>query len=324
MGPRVVRVRAALVALALVAFAGPGLAAEKKEPTRMVVRYLGHQEDGKYRYLGKPVMVVAVEPIEGGRPVELAVPNRDQNSNKVDPIPQVAEAVRTSKAGDVLKIELDDAKPRPWLRYAKPYKLKPGEDDPRAYTFQNSFRKEEGHSTYTAVVLSRYDEPLTVAVQQKKDKEGDMVSDGQVLDLLQKLKTGELVEADIRREGGRAVLTSLERYAAPQNGKFVKSTEVEVEGQKAPAVELERGGKAVTAVVVGKTQGKRWAPDAKVMAAVKKLKPDAEVTFRCRDDDGKLWLKEIEPAKKEEPEGAAAARAGRGAEDDKRSRKADK
>src|SRR3954453_5040117 len=100
MSPRVVRVRAALAALALIAFAAPGLAADKKEPTRMVVRYLGHQEEGKYRYLGKPVMVVALEPMEGGRPVELSVPNRDQNSKKVDPIRHVAEAVRSSKAGD--------------------------------------------------------------------------------------------------------------------------------------------------------------------------------------------------------------------------------
>jgi hypothetical protein len=86
-------------------------------------------------------------------------------------------------------------------------------------------------------------------------------------------------------------------------------TEQDVDGQKAPAVELERDGKSVTAVVAGKLQGKRWVPDPKVLAAAKKLKPDAEVVFRARDDDGKLWLKEIEPA----PKAAEESARGRGA-----------
>jgi hypothetical protein len=249
-------------------------------------------------------MLLAVESLDG-RAAELIVPNRDMNkSDRIDPLPRVLDVVRALKKGDVIRIELDDSKPRPYVVDAKPYKLKPGETDPKAYVFENSFRKEEWRSTYTAVVLSRFDEHTTYAVQQKRDKDGDMSSDPAIIGLLPKLKTGDVVEAEVKPGGPTPVLTNLERYAMPQNGKFVKVTEQDVDGQKAPAVELERDGKAVTAVVAGRLQGKRWVPDPKVLAAAKKLKPDAEVVFRARDDDGKLWLKEIEPAPKAAEESA--------------------
>ena len=283
-------------------------AAQEKKYVRMVVRYVGHHDDGKYRYMGKPTMLLAVEPLEGGRTVELVVPNKGQGdikNDKYDPIPQVAETVRELKRGDVIKIELDHSKPRPFVREAKRYELKPGEEDPNAYVFQSNFRKEDGRSRYMAVVLSRYGEQTTVAVQQKRDKEGDMVSDPAVLEMLQNLKAGEIVEAEIRETGSTPVLTSLERYAPPQNARFIKLTETDVEGQKAPAVELEREGKPMTAIVVGKMQAKRWTPDGKVLAAAKKLKPDADVVFRARDANGRLVLKEIR--EKEVPQGAASA-----------------
>lgn len=330
MASRALWLRAIFAALSLGGLLAPAMAQEKKH-TQMVVRYAGHQDDGRFRHLGKPVMLLWVEPLEGGNPVELIVPNKgmeDMRNDKYDPIPQVAETVRDLKRGDVIKIELDHSKPRPYVRYAKLYKLKPGESDPRAYIFENTFRKAEGRSIYTAVVLSKYDEQTTVAVNQKRDREGDMVSDTAILELLQTLKTGELVEAEIRDGGRMPVLTTLERYAPPQPGKFIKPTEAEVEGQKAPAVELEREGKRITALLPGKLQGKRWMPDPKVHAEVRKLKPDMVVVFRARDDDGKLWLKEIEAApapKREREEGSAStARGGRGDNDEKRGRRADK
>ena len=303
--------RALVSAFLLGGLLEPALAQEKKK-TSMVVRYVGHTTDGQFKYQGKNVMLLAVEPIEGGRQVELIVPNRDmgaRSDNKYDPIPQVADSLGGVKRGDTIKIEVEQNQPRPFVTYAKPYKLKPGEEDPRAWVFENTFRKEEGRSTYTAVVLSRFDEHKTVAVQQRRDKEGDMVSDGAVLELLQSLKAGELVEAEIRDGRPVPVLTSLERYAPPQPGKFLKMSEQDVEGQKAPAVELERDGKPVTALVVGKMQGKRWVPDAKVLSAAKRLKPDAEVVVRVREGDGKSWLKQIEAA----PKAADDASSGRGA-----------
>lgn len=305
----------ALICAFLVGGVAPIVHAQPKEKknTRMVVKYVGHQDDGKHRHMGKPVMLLGVEPLEGGRPIELVVPNRDMNKDEFDPLPRVAEAVRDCKRGDTLKIEIDDSKPKPYVREAEKYKLKPGEQDPRNYVFESNYPAKDGRTNYTAVVLSRYDEPRTVAVAQKRDKDGNMASDPAILSLLEQLKAGEIVEADIRDGGRTATLTSLERYAPPQNGKFVKLTEQEVDGQKATAVELTSEGKPVTVVVPGKLQGKRWVGDPKLTSAVKKLKADADVVYRAREADGKLWLKDIEPApKQEKAEPAEERRARRG------------
>jgi hypothetical protein len=174
------------------------------------------------------------------------------------------------------------------------------------------------------VVLSRYDEQLTVAVPQKRDKEGDMVSDGAMLGLLQQLKTKEVVEAEIREGGRIPTLARLERYSPPRTGKFVKLSEEEVEGQKAPAVELTGSdGKPLKAIVEGKLQGKRWTADARVLSAAKKMKPETDVVFRIRDDNGKQYLKSIEPAPKVEESAAGAGRGGRD-EDEKKGRRGEK
>ena len=320
---------ATLVAAGLVAapffVPSPAFAQEKeKKVTRMVVKYLGHQDDGKHRYQGKPVMLLGVEPLEGGRPVELVVPNRDMNGDKFDPIPQVAETVRDLKRGEVIKIELDDTRPRPFVREAKRYKLKPGESEPNTYVFENTFRKEDGRSTYTAVVLSRYDEQITVAVPQKRDKDGDMVSDTSMLGLLQQLKTKEVVEAEIREGGRTPTLTRLERYSPPRDGKFVKMSEEEIEGQRVPAVELTGAdGKPVKAIVDGRLIGKRWTADNRIVGAAKKLKPETDVVFRLRDEGGRQYLKSIEPAPKAEDAAAPAARAARD-DDEKKPRRGEK
>ena len=325
--PRLRALCGALTATLVAAFfvASAAMAQEKeKKITRMVVKYLGHQDDGKHRYQGKPVMLLGVEPLEGGRPVELVVPNRDMKGDKFDPIPQVAETVRDLKRGDVIKIELDDTKPRPFVREAKRYKLKPGETEPNTYVFENTFRKEDGRSTYTAVVLSRYDEQITVAVPQKRDKDGDMASDTAMLALLQQLKTKEVVEAEVREGGRMPTLARLERYSPPQNGKFVKLSEEEVEGAKAAAVEIQGAdGKPVKAIVDGKVIGKRWTTDNRVLGAAKKLKPETEVVFRLRDEGGKQYLKSIEPAPKAEETAAPAARAARD-DDEKKPRRNEK
>ncbi len=63
----------------------------------------------------------------------------------------------------------------------------------------------------------------------------------------------------------------------------------------------------MTAVVGGELKNKKWISDAKVLAAAKRLKPEAEVVYRAREADGKLWLKEIKPAPQQREEKPTAS-----------------
>jgi hypothetical protein len=310
MHPRANRLRAtsyalvAIVLLSLPAGARPAFAADKKdqkkeqkkEDASTVVKYVAHKE--KVPYQGKLVMVLGVEPLEGGRTMELVVKNQDMNKKEYNPVLNT-DNVNALQKGDPIKIRLDDSRPKPMVTYLKKYDLKPGEENPKTFVFENFFQQGEGRQAYTAVVLSKFDEFKTVAVPQKKTKEGQAEPDAEIGALLPELKTGDVVEAEIRNGQPVPVLVSLERYSPPQTGKFLKLVEEDVaEGQKGSAVEIDQGGKTVKALVQGKLQGKKWVTDGKVLAAARKLKPEAEVVYRTRTEGEKLWLKEIEPAPK--------------------------
>jgi hypothetical protein len=304
MHPRGIRLRAtayAVTAFACLFVLPTAHAQEKKkekekEPNRIVVRYVAHKE--KVPYQGKLVMVLGVESLEGGRTMELVVKNHDMNKKEYNPVVNT-DNVNALQKGDAIKIELDESRPKPMVTYLKKYDLKPGEESPKVYRFQSSYKKGEGPQAYTAVVLSRFDEPVTLAVPKSKGREGQGDAGANIEDLASKLQFDEVVEAEVKDARPVPVLVSLDRYTPPQTGKFLKlSDEDMAEGQKGSAVEIEQGGKTVKALVPGKLQNKRWIPDGKVLGAVKRLKPEAEVVYRTREDGGKVWLKEIEPAPK--------------------------
>src|SRR5207244_3666951 len=204
---------------------------KEKKVNRQVVRFAGYKE--KVPYQGKSVMVLSVEPLEGGRSVDLVVKNHDMNKRDYNPVINT-DHVNALQKGDAVKIELDDSRPRPMVTYLKKYDLKPGEDAPKVYRFLSSYKKGEGPQSYTAVVLSRFDEPVTVAVpKQKGGKEGQSEPSGDIEDLVSKLQTDEVVEADIKDVRPVPVLVSLDRYTPPQTGKFVKLSEEDMaDGQK--------------------------------------------------------------------------------------------
>jgi len=290
-----------LIAVCFAPLARGAYPAEKeKKPNKQVVKYVGHKE--KVQYQGKLVMVLAVEPLSGSsRPMELIVKNHDMNKRDYNPVVNT-DNLNALQKGDAIKIELDDSKPKPFVTYLRKYDLKPGEENPKTYVFEITMEKGEGRQTYNAVVLSKFDQMTTCAIPQKKGKEGQPEPDPEMMAMVSKLNRGDLVEAEIREARPVPMLVHIDRFAPPHTGKFLKLAEEEVDGQKTSAVEIEREGKTVKALVPGKLQSKKWVPDAKVLAAARKLKPDAEVVYRAREDGDKLWLKEIEPAPKQQAE----------------------
>src|SRR5688572_11361383 len=120
--------RAALLALAgMLALSAPLPAtaqAKEKQPVRQVVKYLAHKE--KVPYQGKLVMVLRVEPVAGGRPMDLVVKNHDMNKKDYNPVVNT-DNVNALQPGEAIKIELDDTKPKPFVTYVREYKMKAGE-----------------------------------------------------------------------------------------------------------------------------------------------------------------------------------------------------
>lgn len=279
-----------VVLLALCWSPAPSAAAEAGGP--MVFRF---GKAGK----ANQQLVLTLQPAAGGRAVQVAVPNRE-NKPQYDPDPAIFAVIETLKPGDYVEIDIEAGKgPRPSAKSVKLYTPKPGEEAPGAYIFLNSYTHREGGKEFEAVFLSKLGQKITAAVPIVKNESGGSAPDEAMMKVLEAVKGGDLVEAEL--SGGRGVptLKSLEPYKEPEAATFQGMAEEEgADGMKMAAVKLDIGGKTVTAVLPGAKQGKRWATDRKMLGAAKKLKAGADLLVRTREADGKVWVKRIEVQKK--------------------------
>ena len=81
-------------------------------------------------------------------------------------------------------------------------------------------------------------------------------------------KKGDVVEAELKPGpvGSEYVtLANIEAFKTPEQAKFEKVGETEIDGQKYPTVELNQDGKTLSLPVVGKQQGKKLVPEFKVV-----------------------------------------------------------
>jgi len=271
LSPRSVA-RAAIIA-SLLLVAAPLARAEDSE--HMVVQYLGNEQGVDQ---AKKVMLVTVRPYGGRGTVTLPVPNKDDKKVDYNPIDAVANPIKEVKAEQYIEIEVHgggaNKSQRPMLASVKPYKPAEGELVPNVYLFLNSAPHQEAGKTYTGVVLRKLGETITAALP------GGGSPDPKMMATLDAVKSQQAVEVTFASKGKIPLISTIDPYAPPEKATVVKTTEVEVEGQKADAVELTVKGKPVTAIVTGKMQGKKWVPDSHVAQMVKRLKPDQPIEAR--------------------------------------------
>ena len=240
------------------------------------------------------MLLLGIEPVAGGKPMELIVANHDMNKSDYNPVINTDHVNALSK-GDTIKVTLDDSKPRPFVRDIDKYDS-PGEEEPGTFVFENTFPKTEGKLTYTAVVLSKLDEFKTLAVQLKKDKEGNSGPDAAVMDVVNTLKTGDVVEADVR-EARTPCWWPSRSTVRRADGKVPQGVGGGGRGAEGAGGGAGGGRQARHRRRAGELKNKRWVSDSKVLAAAKKFKPETEVVYRAREADGKVWLKEIKRAR---------------------------
>jgi hypothetical protein len=233
-----------------------------------------------------------------GQPVTLAIAN-DESKPAYAPDPKIEATMKTFKSGDLLDIVcVASTVPSgaPLVQTATVYTPKPGEEDPHGYVFEESFTHKVRNQDMNVVTLSRFKQKVMYLVPTRHDGE-DLVPDDVILGIVGKLQPSQVVWAQVTA-GANPTLTLLAPWDNHFTGKFVKLDDkvaVDTDNDMGPAVELtDSTGKAVTALIPGLLQGKRWAPDSSVMSEVRRLKPDMEVDYITADSgDNRIWLMNI-------------------------------
>ena len=231
-------------------------------------------------------------PLTGSRASRLYVPNTDQNSN--DPKPELLDAVKDLKPGDVVKVEYQQTNGIPVINSLKLVDVKPGEDTPNGYIFEGYDSSENGPGMVT---LSKYGQDLKLAASPVRGEKGKMQTDPKLDSALGQLKAGDVVYAQVN-PGRVPVLTAIFPYKDPETGKLTKMTTQEVEGNpKAPAVEIETAdGKTITAVIQGRLNNKRWVPDTSVLRDARRLHAGTAIEYLTQNDGDKTVLIQIAKA----------------------------
>lgn len=283
---------------------------EEKKPDPVVIRF---QAAEKAKHMGQEVLMVTGVEVLTGRPRAFAVENeapQDKGKPKFEPRARAKEGIDKVKAGEYLKVEPKSSRDQvAWIDRAEPYVAKEGEEEPGTFVLYDAYKETQGKTEVFKLTLVKFGAYLECYAAMVKDGK-ESVPDPAVVKVAEEIMNGvkdpkkkEVVEATVSGSGP-VFVTSIDAYQPPKHGKFTKLTEVDVEGGKGQAVEIEQDGQAVTLPLPGKLVGKKWAASADLLSDVRKLKPGAPVVFKTRDADGKPQLRMIGPAPKEKKETA--------------------
>ena len=268
----------------------PKKAAEPEPPT--VIRLVSAKRE---RYQGYDALVVDGVTALDGKQMRMAVPNTDMQASKYDPRSDIATVVNGAKPGDYVQVEVEKKDQQVWIRRATAFKVSPGEEQPNTYVFDESYTKGEKGQQQLAVRMSKFAKFVEVVVVQKRNDAKQMATDEALAAKVNAFKKGDVIEAEVQG-GATPVLTGVDLYKAPEEAKFQKLVDVEVDGQKYPAVELDQDGKSVSLPLTGKVAGKKLTPDPRVASAARALRAGTVVLFKTTEDGGKTYLKEIHAA----------------------------
>lgn len=189
--------------------------AQDKPPEEGVLRFRG--ATARMPVNGRQHLVMQAE-IPGGRAVQVAVPNNDENRPNYNPKKDLADAIKALKPGDLIKVSLDPGRPMPLLRSVDPYDIKPGEDTPNGFVFKNTYDQGSGRSKTIVVELTKFGQPITLAIPTRKNEKGDVEPDPDILAAVNLMKEGDSVWAQFSGK----TLIAIDLYKDPSTGKLLK------------------------------------------------------------------------------------------------------
>jgi len=184
-----------------------------------------------------------------------------------------------------------------------PYTLQPGDEDPDCFRYVKLTRKTTGRRTDVGVSLVKFGVSQVVMIPSAKGADGKWTPDAALLAKAGGFKAGDLVKITTARTRLGVVLKDMVKYAPVRAGRFVK-----MESQKAGAIEtvtvvIQCADRERRLRVPNRRDGKgKSAPDPVLLASVKQLAPNQDVTFEVRRAGQIDYLDAIAPAKPSAPD----------------------
>lgn len=242
---------------------------------------------GKARVEGRDHLVVTAYDPSGRHPSRLVVANKSEDA--YDPVPEQANVVKGLQPGTLIQVVSQTAHGIETLTSISTYSPKPGEEQPDGFVFVEDKIDDPAHAKVT---LSKLGVKSTFNILAQKDESGAMTLDPLMTAALDKIKEGDSVWIEKANSG---TLSAILSWSEPDRGKLLKIEPADVNGQSGIAVQIDNGGKTITALVPGHVHKGKWISDPKVLSAARRFRTGATVIFRVQADGDKTWLRDIHP-----------------------------
>lgn len=275
----------ACAALFVLADDGP----EADQPLTRVVKFVATRDAS---LAGRPTMMLRVSSKYTSAVLEIAVPNSDPAAQKADPDPAMARVIRAAKPGDYLKVTYARQDGRFVLGQVEAHTPKPCEIDPEGWEFIKTTEVTVGGQAMQAVILSKADKEQTLLVPGEKNDEGALVHDAKVLAQIAKFAAGDFADALTARAGSDTYLRGIFPYQEPQSATFVRLATARAESGAMETTATLKKGEQTLALAVPPGPGGR--ADPAIMSKMRSIRPNTPVQYKSVEDDGKVWLIDIQ------------------------------
>lgn len=235
--------------------------------------------------------LVVLSNMPRGRTVRLVVANSDP-AGPYAPVADQAQTIQSLKPGDLVQASWDAVGSVNTVSAIAHYTPKPGELAPNGYIFVKSEKKDQSEDLN--VVLNKLGDLTSAAVTSEKDDKGDLHRDASIDATLAALHEGDSVWVDLST-GTVPGIVAILPYSEPASGKLVKIDTTDLDGQHVATVELDAGGKPLSAVIPGKLVSGKWVASVRLSSAAHRCKPGTTVLYRIQQDGSTTWLRDIQP-----------------------------
>ncbi|HEY8667723.1 MAG TPA: hypothetical protein VIL86_13740 [Tepidisphaeraceae bacterium] len=241
---------------------------------------------------GKDTMVLTVTPAAAGegKRLNIVVPN-DPPTGPYHPDATMMATISILKNGEVLMLRYDERGGQKTLTQLSPYQLKPGEDSPKGYVFSGMKEEAAGDQTVVTVKFIKLGQTTTAIIPNKKYG-NKMAPVKATMELVQKLRSGDVVEVDFQKGDDKNTIQKIELYIPWTAGELVKFTETDVPGQR--GLQVKSGDKAETIILAGTMQGDSWKTNERLAKIADKLKPGRMIEYRLVEQEGKKYVKDLQ------------------------------
>jgi hypothetical protein len=229
-----------------------------------------------------------------GRIVRLMVANTDP-TGPYAPVADQLTLIQSLKPGDLLQLSWDTADNTNTLSAVARYTPKPGELTNNGYVFVKAdVTDSKNPDSGMTVTLNKLGDVTTAVEPTEKDAAGQLRPTPLVSATVAALKPGDSVWVDLST-GPSPTIQVIMPYADPASATLAKFLTADVNGEKAPAVQLSSGNAPTEAVIPGKDVAGKWVVDTRIMAAAHRCKVGEQVLYRIQTDGTTTWLRDIAP-----------------------------